>query len=262
MSGSKSLTRQEAIVGHLLETGAVAVRELAARLDVSTWTVRRDLAALEGRGLVRRRYGLAEVVEGQHYDSFAPNPPRRDLREPKRRIGIVAARLVQPGQSLALGAGTTTMAVATALTERNLHCLVITNALDIAGVLARSPQIHVTCSGGNVDGRYGTLTGPVAERALTSHYYDIAFIGVSGIGASEGVTANSQLNATVLQAMISHSKRVVVVADHSKFGQVRFAHLATFREIDVLVTDRAPPLECRTALEAERVTVQVADSPE
>lgn len=257
MSGTKSLNRQEAIVRFLLADRSITVKDLAARLAVSSWTVRRDLAALERRGLVRRRYGMAEAVDDNRYESFLPSAPPSGLDEAKRNIGLAAARLVQAGQSIALSAGTTTLAVARALRERDVPCHIVTNALDIAAYLAQSPTLHVTCSGGDVDGRYGTLTGPVAERALASHYFDIAFIGVSGIGALEGVTANSQLNATVLQAMVGHAKRVVAVADHTKFGRVRFAHLASFGELDMLVTDRVPPPDSHAALEASMVDVAV-----
>jgi len=257
MNGSRSLSRQEAIVRFLLEEQSVEVGDLAARLAVSTWTVRRDLKALEHRGLVKRRYGLAEIVEGQPYDSFKPGASTGVASEVKRRIGAAAARLVQPGQSVALGAGTTTLAVAKALRERAVHCHVVTNTLAIAAHLAGSPGMYVTCSGGDVDGRYGTLTGPVAERALASHFFDIAFIGVTGIGANQGVTVNSQLNAAVLRGMMAQCKRVVLVADHTKFDRVRFAYLAPLSSFDDLITDQEPPPACTSALQAAMVDVYV-----
>lgn len=257
MNGSRSLSRQEAIVGFLLEEQSIGVGDLADRLAVSTWTVRRDLKTLERRGLVKRQYGVAEIVDGHPYDSFRPGASTGVASDVKRRIGVAAARLVQPGQSVALGAGTTTLAVARALRERAVHCHVVTNTLAIAAHLAGSPRMHVTCSGGDVDGRYGTLTGPVAERALASHFFDIAFIGVTGIGAQEGVTVNSQLNAAVLQAMMAQCKRVVLVADHTKFGRVRFAHLAPLSSFDDLITDQVAPPACKSALEAAVVDVYV-----
>jgi len=257
MNGSRSLSRQEVIVGYLLEEQSIGVGDLAKRLAVSTWTVRRDLTALEQRGLVKRRYGAAAIVDGHPYDSFRPNAANGVGTEVKRRIGLAAARLVQPGQSVAIGAGTTTFAVAQALRERGTHCHVVTNTLEIAAHLGESPRLHVTCSGGDVQGRYGTLTGPVAERALASHFFDIAFIGVTGIGAQQGVTVNSQLNAAVYRGMMAQCKRVVLVADHTKFDRVRFAYLAPLSSFDGLITDRTPPPACRAALEAAMVDVYV-----
>jgi DeoR family transcriptional regulator, aga operon transcriptional repressor len=120
------------------------------------------------------------------------------------------------------------------------------------------PDVAVTCTGGDVHGDYYTLTGPVAERALRSYFFDVAIIGVSGLTAREGLTVNSQLNAVTMDIMVRHATQVIVVADHSKLGRVSFAQLATLDAIDTLVTDAPPPDELAEQLAAAGVNVLIA----
>ncbi|WP_425145156.1 DeoR/GlpR family DNA-binding transcription regulator [Deinococcus sp.] len=259
----RALSRQERIVQHLLLHASASVTELAEALHVSSWTIRRDLSALEGRGLLERRYGKALVAESGRYESFTSSHPadeERTLRS-KTAIGRAAARLVQPGQHVALSAGSTMLEVARALRSRNVPCRVVTNALNIAIELSQASAVRVTCSGGEVDGDYYTLNGPTAERVLSGYYFDLAIIGVSGVTLREGLTVNSQMNAVALSTMLDHSKRVVVVADARKFGEVRFAHLGALEHIDVLVTDTAPPPDLADYFEASGIEVVVADRP-
>lgn len=258
----RSLSRQERIMQVLLESGTVPVNALAEQLGVSSWTVRRDLGALEARGLLARRYGEASLLGASH-EAFSPPHVADASGSPaaKRLIGRAAARLVQSGHHLALNAGTTTAEVAKALRERGTPCFVVTNALDIASELAAGRNIRVTCTGGEVDADYRTLNGPVAERVLRGHFFDVAVIGVSGIASKEGLTVNSQLNAVALETMLRHAKKVVVVADHTKFGAVRFAHLAPTEVVDALVTDRLPEGELLEHLRGNGAELIVAADP-
>ncbi len=257
----RSLGRQERIVQLLAEGQTVSVAELAAGLNVSGWTVRRDLSALEARGLLERRYGEAQLRASYRASYRPPTDPAADgadAQAAKRRVGGAAARLVGSGQHVALSAGTTTREVARALRERGTACFVVTNALNIASELAPARSVRVTCTGGEVDGDYNTLNGPVAERALRGHFFDLAIVGVSGLEADAGLTVDSQLNALALETMIRHAKRVVVVADRSKFGAVRFAHLAPLDVLDILVTDERPAGALAERLAAHGVEVVVA----
>lgn len=242
MQHSRSLSRQEKIVQLLLELRTVSVKDLVARFKVSEWTIRRDLTSLEERRLIERNYGEVKLIDARKYASFVrPKVEDMNTAAAKALIGRAAARLVQDGQHIALSAGTTTTEVARALKERDGRFCVVTNALNIAMELSAGKSIRVTCTGGEVNGDYHTLTGPVAERALKAHFFDVAIIGVSGIALREGLTVNSQLNAVTLEIMLHHSKKVIVVADGSKFGVVRFAHLAAIDFVDTIVTDAYPP---------------------
>jgi DeoR family fructose operon transcriptional repressor len=258
MSNARSLVRQEKIVHILMESEQASVQELAAQLGVSSWTIRRELAPLEERQIVRRYHGGVALVDASLVKCNDFDHSRSMALEAKRRIGKAAARLLVADESIVLGGGTTTTEVARHLKLR--RCLrIMTNSLNIALELSKNPDIHVTCTGGSADGEFYSLIGSVAERALNAHYFDVAVIGVSGISVSAGLTVSSQANAVVLRMMIDHSRRCVVVADHSKFGEIRFAHLAPLDCIDTIVTDVRPCASICEHLRNLRVHLVIAD---
>lgn len=255
---TRSLVRQEKIVHILMELERVSIRELAAQLSVSSWTIRRELAPLEDRQIVRRFHGGVALIDATLFQKNNFDDNVTEAYEAKERIGQIAARLLLADDSIVLGGGTTTTEVARHLKLRK-HLRIMTNALNIALELSRNPNIHVTCTGGSVDGDFYSLIGSVAERALNAHYFDVAVIGVSGISPSAGLTVSSQANAAVLSIMIEHSRKCIVVADHSKFGQVCFAQVAPLSKIDTIVTDTRPNAASLDELRALKVRLLSAD---
>lgn len=230
--------RREKILQVLRQQQHVTVESLAEQFNVSGWTIRRDLSALENSHPIRRYHGGVELaVDPARLDNFEINAEKQ--MGAKVAIGRKAAQLVKSGQFVALAAGTTTTQVALALRGRS-SIAIMTNALNIAQDLSREPGIRLTCAGGEVHGDYYTLTGPVTERTLNTHYYDVAIIGVSGICLSSGFTVNSQANAVIIDIMRRNASRCMVVADHTKFGSVSYAYLADLNSADVIVTDCAP----------------------
>lgn len=263
MTHTRSAARQEQILETLVEQQIAQVSTLADMLDVSTWTVRRDLNEMESQGLVERSYGqvrlltaarrLSVAVETEIHQETDPN------LESKQQIGRAAARLLRGSRNVALGGGTTTTQVAQALHGEPCCMKVMTNALNIAMILSRDPEIEVISTGGVVHGSYYSLTGPVAERALREHYFDVAVVGASGITIREGLTLNSQLNAFTMQIMIEQARHTMIVADHSKIGRVRFAQLAPLRAVRWLVMDKRPADAFCRQLEEQGVELVVAN---
>lgn len=264
MSNSKALQRQERIINLLETNGEVSAKDLAGRLSVSIWTIRRDLSDLEERGVLRRYYGGADPIRS--IDDLCQLDERDSFRtsavvnlESKQRIGLAAARLIHSGERVALAGGTTTLEVARALRINRFKGEIITNALDIALELSEEPDIHVACLGGDVQPRYHTLVGALTERMLKLHYFDVAVIGVSGISTKHGVTVNSQVDATVLELMVEHSCRTILVADCSKFGRVSFASFSPNVQIYCMVTDEPLPVEYCDYLQSIQVRMVIAD---
>lgn len=261
MTSSRLLKRQEQILRILAENDSVPVSALAEELGVSGWTVRRDLSRMAREGMVQRRHGTVSPVVPQ------PVPPidtfeqrSRENLASKQGIGRAAAHLLKSNQYVVVGAGTTTTQVSRELARldhKPMH--ITTNALNIAMELALRPNLQVTCTGGDVRSDHYTLTGPVAERALRAHYYDVAVIGVSGITAEEGLTVNSQLDSIALQIMIEQSRRLMVVADSSKVGLINFVHLAPLDKVGVIVMDRDAPAAFRQELAELGVELVVGD---
>lgn len=266
MSNSKALQRQEYIM-NLLETSEdVSVKQLADRLNVSMWTIRRDLSSLEKRGVLKRYYGHASPTQpGRDSTQIAKRDSFRISSivnlEAKRRIGLAAARLLHSGERIAIAGGTTTFEVAKALKVNGFSGKVITNALDIALELAEESEIHVICTGGDVQPRYHTLVGPETERTLKGQFFDTAVFGVGGISLHHGFTAHSQVDATALELMLENSYRNILVVDSTKFGRVSFVPLSLTVSIDYLVTNEPPPPEYCKYLSKLNVNVIVADQP-
>jgi DeoR family transcriptional regulator, aga operon transcriptional repressor len=261
---SKALQRQETIMDILENSGDVSAKKLADRLNVSIWTIRRDLNKLETRGILARYHGGASRVEER--DSFCRLVERGSFRvssienqEAKQRIGLACARLLLTGNHVAMAGGTTTFEVAKALKKLHYKGEIVTNALDIALELAEQPEIRVVCTGGDVQPRYHTLVGADSLRMLKLHYFDVAVIGVSGISLKHGLTVYSQVNATALELMVEHSCRTIMVADTTKLGQVSFASLSLSEPIDCFVTDQPLPREYEQYFCELRTRIVVAE---
>ena len=261
MKGSRSVSRQEKILQILVAEKHISINELAQELGVSGWTVRRELNKMADQQILERGHGTVTLVEEPESISLLMEMEIEQGEDPlidaKRRIGKTAVSLLRCQRHIALGAGTTTTHVANAL-KSCANIKVMTNGLNIAMTLSRQPNIELICTGGSVHGNYYTLTGPEAERALRAHYFDVAVIGVSGVTIKEGLTVNSQLNAFTLRIMLEQSRKIMVVADHSKLGEVRFSQLAPIEVVDWLVTDKHPDAQFCDQLEASGVNLIVA----
>ena len=229
--------RHDLILGILSRRGAAGIQELAESIGASPATVRRDLDALSRRGLVVRTHGGASLPE--RHDERAYVSKVDTLLAEKRRIGASAAALVQPGQTIGCGGGTTVMTMIRALRGKPLR--VVTTAINVAAELSNSPDIEVTVTGGRLRGRSLELVGHVAERALRDVVLDVAVIGVDGLSLDHGLTTYDEAEAYVNRVLIGRAREVWVLADHSKFGLARPLVIAPLCAVTRLFTDRDAP---------------------
>lgn len=244
-----SQERQEQIRLELTRHGRVEVSELARRYGVSEHTVRRDLGVLAGRGLLQKTHGGAVALNTAHLDW---NTRAETLPAAKERIGRAAAALVQPGQTVVVEAGSTTLALARHLTVRPLT--VLTNSLDVAALFAGDDAVSLVVSGGVWDGRGRALRGADARETLSAYRADWTMLGTCALHPRTGATVTGEEDAAVKRAMAAAGLRTVVLADHSKRDQVA-AHLVLPPErLDLVVTDQPWP-----ELAALGVRVLVAD---
>lgn len=247
--------RRSEIIRLLEGKKAVKVSDLSRMFNVSEATVRRDLGKLAQQGLLEKTYGGAIVKDGSRpWGTLEAGPD--SLMEEKRRIGRATAELIEDGDTISLQAGSTTLQVARCLAGRN-SLTVLTNDIDIAHELSKSPGIRVNLSGGIL--REGTriLVGPLAEQAISQFHVDKAILGVSAISLREGLTNVDLLDAQIKTAMMKGADEVIVVADHSKLGKVHFAKVAPITAIDKLVMDDGISPEDIEAFEAKGVEVIV-----
>jgi len=259
------VSRWNAIVSLLADHGRLSVKEVAERLDASEATVRRDFDQLSRQQLVTRtRGGVTNSMVA--YDLPLRYKTARHNAE-RQRIATVAAAMVTPGQAIGLNGGTTTTEVARALVARAEIAnqgaewptvTVVTNALNIAGELVLRPTVKTVLTGGVARQQSYELIGPLATRLLEDLWLDILFLGVNGIDAIGGATANHEGEAGINGLMVRRSSRVVVVADGTKLGQVMFCRIAPIESIDVLVTDRGADPVAVEAIRAAGVEVVTA----
>jgi DeoR/GlpR family transcriptional regulator of sugar metabolism len=229
--------RQERILDEVRATGAVRVSELVESLGVSDMTIRRDIAHLARKGLVARVHGGATAVTGRSAEepTFATKAGLRN--EEKASIAVAAARLVSPGDSVALSAGTTTHAVALEL--RQIPDLtVVTNSLPVGDAMNAVPRPDRTVIlTGGIRTPSDALVGPVAVSMLRSVHVDWLFLGVHGFDERAGLTSPNIVESETNRALIACARQVVVVADSSKWGVVGLSSMARLGDVDVLVTD-------------------------
>src|SRR5438309_2046535 len=243
-----AVQRQKLIVEELRRHGAVRVSELTELLAVSEMTVRRDLDALAADGLLEKVHGGATIPGRPSTDEPGfEAKSHRQLRE-KEAIARSAAKLVEPGQAIALTAGTTTWRLAHHL-QAVPELTVVTNSIQVANVLHREqrPDLTVVLTGG-VRTPSDALVGPVAVTTLRSLHVDLLFIGVHGLADDAGLTTPNLLEAEANQALIGAADRVVVVADHTKWGVRGLSRIARLDEVDTLVTDSRLPADARAVI--------------
>jgi len=228
--------RLSRIVEQISANGSVGVGDLADSLGVSAATVRRDLTLLEEQRLLARTHGGA-VAHGVLYELPLRYRSARHQEE-KARIARAAAERVPEGAAVGMTGGTTTTEAARALSDRR-GLTVVTNSLSIASELAVRPTLKLVVTGGVARPESYELVGPLAEASLAELNLDVVLIGVDGISADAGLTTHHEVEAHTNRALISRARRVIVVADSSKVGQVAFARICRLDEVHELITDEA-----------------------
>jgi DeoR/GlpR family transcriptional regulator of sugar metabolism len=258
--------RQAYILDQVRETGAVRVAEIARDLGVSDMTVRRDLEVLHHRGLVEKVHGGATALSG--LASFEPGfAAKSSLRQAeKAAIAAAAGSMVEPGMAIAISAGTTTHVLAERVADIP-GVTIVTNSIRVAEVLFRSGSRDQTVIlTGGVRTPSEALVGPFAVSQLRSVHLDVVFMGVHGIDARAGFTCPNLLEADTDRAMIEAGRRLVVVADHTKWGVVGIASIARLDQADVLITDtgldRAARIVLGEAVRELRLVDAAADGAE
>ena len=226
--------RRQRVFEVVLARHTVAVTELAELFDVSPMTIRRDLQALEEQGLVEAVHGGARSSLQSPFElSFA----QRELvnAESKRAIGRLAASLVSDGEAVALDASTTTVQVARNLVGRR-RVTVVTNGIMAAAELGHRPGIDVIVTGGQLH-QTASLVGPFARATIEQLRVDWLFFSVTGITEDLVLTGPSEFDAETKLALMSIARRVVLVADSTKFGRDSYVRVAPLVAVHDVVTD-------------------------
>jgi len=240
--------------------GFVSVAAIAELLGVSGMTIRRDLEALELRGLLTRTHGGAMAPESRRrevYDDVEPifERRRRKNASAKALIAAAAAALVGEGETLARDVGTSVLALAAELAGRT-GLRIFTNSLPAALTLTRGGS-QVYLLGGQLRAPEMALIGPVARAQAGAYYFDRVFLGVAGV-TEAGCFDYSLEDTEVKQAFIEHARQVVVLCDSSKFDHRALARVCDLGRCQLLITDAPPPAHLAAALAEAGVELRIA----
>lgn len=240
--------RRKQILEELQARRGVRLTDLSKQFLVSEMTIRRDLDVLERSGIIERVHGGAVLAQA---GTDEPGFEKKALRETEEKgaIAAVAARLVKPGSAIALSAGTTTLALARALPAVG-QLTVVTNSMNVWRELqAGRSGPAVILTGGEFRTPSDALVGPTAEAAIRSLYFDVLFLGVHGIDPVAGLTTPNISEAETNRALIARCRRLVVVADHTKWRVAALCTMAEVADVDTLVSDEGLPHDARRYLE-------------
>jgi DeoR/GlpR family transcriptional regulator of sugar metabolism len=252
--------RQDRILAEVERSGGARIVQLAELLGVSDMTVRRDIDALAARGLVRKVYGGATVP--QQGTSAEPGFEAKSWREPaaKELIAAAAAALVQPRATIAVSAGTTTYALAVHL-ARIPQLTVVTNSVRVADYLhINGDSSQTVVLTGGVRTPSDALVGPIAVQTISDLHVDCLLMGVHGMDPVSGFTTPNLMEAEMNRAMVASAGRLVVLADHTKWGIIGLSAMASLADASIVVSDSGLSEEAREVLAGSVGELIIADT--
>lgn len=233
------------------------VSELAERFDVSEETIRRDARQLEQSGVIQKVHGGLSATSHK-----IEAPYRTRLREnaaAKQRIARKAAELVSDGMTLLIDSGTSCHWLARNLAPlRNLT--IVTNSVEIAHEVLGNPGQRLLLAGGQINPIHNAAFGPEAQTFCKRFAPDLTILSMGAVDAARGFLDFDPDEAAFKQSLLEHARRVVVLADHSKFARSGFMQVASFRQVKDLVTDESPPAAVLEAAAQTDTRIHLADA--
>ena len=251
---NKAPQRREEIQHLVRAQGYVSIEDLAERFGKTPQTIRRDINALAGEGLVRRHHGGAGLPSTTENVAYATR--RSLLADAKARIAQLVARHIPNDASLFINIGTTTEEVARSLVHHG-NLRVITNNLNVAAILSDVESCEVTVAGGTVRKRDRGIIGEATLDFIRQFKVDFGVIGISGIEEDGTLLDFDYREVQAAKSIIANSRTVFLVADHTKFGRGAMVRLGHVGQIDAVFTDKPPEdrfLECLTSADVQVYT--------
>jgi DeoR family transcriptional regulator, aga operon transcriptional repressor len=237
--------------------GRVTVNELSKLFRVTAVTIRSDLDTMAAEGaLIRDRGGAMAHTSTTLAVAFEKRAVQN--REQKRHIGRVASRLVNDRETIIMDAGSTVMEMALSLPSEK-PCTIVTTALNVAARVGALERVNVLIAGGSLSRETISTVGALAERDLENLIVDKLFLSTQAFDAEHGLTDDSFDIARVKAAMIRSARRVILLADSSKWDNSAFAKIAPLGEIDVLITDSGLSRDAQKLIRRFGIEIMLAD---
>lgn len=250
-----SLERRDRILDIVRHKGRITVDELIETFKVSGATIRRDLEFLAHQGFIIRAHGGAiskgrVALEPDYFEE------KERFLEKKKRISREAAKLVEESEVIFLEASTTVLQIANFIADKK-SLTVVTNSLEIAQELKQGEGINLIVTGGVLKRRTNSLIGPLGELSLSQMRFDKAFIGISALKPSFGVSTPTLEESQTKKEIVKAANQVIALSDHSKFGKQNFAFVMPLEEINILITDKGISSFFKEEIEKKGVEVVV-----
>ena len=244
--GMMAEERRTQILQTVRSAGRARVNELASRFSTSAVTIRNDLNELHQRSLVLRSHGGAVLPDTILHES----PVHERLKahsDEKRRIGVMAATLINDGETIILDSGTTTLEIARQIKKKQ-GLQIITNGVNIAAELLDARGAEVFIVGGTVRGESASISGRFTEEMFDQFSADKLFLSGAGCDLDFGVSGANLEETMVNRAMLRISREIILVADSSKFSKRSMTRIALFSEIDTVISDTSLDQEIQEKL--------------
>lgn len=246
--------RRETIHNLVIKHGEISVEQLSERFETSVVTIRKDLSALEEKGLLLRRYGGAVSLPQD-----VTNDTKKSISIVKQSIAIKAAECIADHNRIIIDSGHTTASLIPHLNQKN-GLIVMTNALDVANQLrALDNEPTILMTGGTWDPHSESFQGQVAEQVIRSYDFDQLFIGADGIDLARGTTTFNELIG-LSRVMAQQAKEIIVMVESEKIGR-RIPNLElNWQQITKLITDSGITAEAVKQIETMGVTVDIVET--
>lgn len=226
--------RRQNIIKQLQTSGTIYIEQLALEYQVSTMTIRRDLASLEEEGKLVRSHGGAVLPETLTQE-VPYHTKLSSYTAEKEQIAKKAVELIPDQARILLDSGTTNLEIAKLLKPRD-ELLIVTNDAKISMELLHS-DCQVISTGGELQKDVGAFIGAHVQELLRQIKVDIVFIGANAVHLSEGISTPTLEKSYIKKLMLKSARSKWIVADHSKFNKRSFAHVCDFEEVNGIITD-------------------------
>ena len=250
--------RQLAIVEYLDGIGVCTYQDLARLLNVSEMTIRRDVDKLVRRGVIIKTLGGVQTASAAEHLYESPVQRRLPIHRPeKEQIAREALRQIQSQQTIFLDGGTTCLVLARRLAKRMRGVTVVTHSALVCLEFGQTVENALFCLGGQFDPTSACFTGPTAEEMARRFFVDIAFFSTKGFLPQEGTFESSIATIRIKQIIAEQAAHVVLLADHSKFGQRALCKALDIKQIHEVITDAATPNAELASVQDRGLTVRV-----
>ncbi len=231
------LDRLNSMEQYILQNGTASLEDLATRFDISTNTVRRDLAELLDRGQIKKVYGGVSACTTQVPLPMSVRAER--ARDAKREIGRLAAELVEDHTTVFLDSGSTTVCILPYLANKS-DITVITHSLSALYEASKYPDLRVIALGGQYSVPTSSYVGVSTLEMLSRMSIDLIFIAATGVSLDRGLTNTTYFEAEIKRTVVEHNKQIILMADHTKFDHTALFTFCEFKDLSGIVTDQKP----------------------